>query len=82
MVDEIDRYEEKLTNNLTSNELEAEFVEKLYMDIEKHEHSLKNLESNLKDIYSFSPESTRLNYSIDCSIYEFECKIKQKSSHM
>ena len=83
MVDEIDRYEEKLFNKLTSNELEANFIEKLYMDIEKHEHSLKNLEksqSNFKDIYSFSTECSRLNYSIDCSIYEFECKIKQKSS--
>ena len=44
MIDEIDKYTRKLLEDLPSNELDAEFVEKVSTEIEEFEKSLNEME--------------------------------------
>ena len=74
MLDEVEAYENNIFATLTTNTLDEDFVNKMTLSME----ACKN---KLMDFSGQSEESLlNLEYSIDISIYEFDCKIKKKQS--
>ena len=82
MIDEVSLFETKIFDKLTSNELEEKFAKKLAAFIKKLEAKLQILEHKQTDFTkkALMVEVSNLEQEIDASIYEFDCKIKQKSS--
>ena len=62
---------------MPSNDLEDKLAKKLAISIKKFDHKLKKLEKKIA-----TEKASELDNSINSAIYEFDCAIKQKSSHL
>ena len=84
MINELEAFKDKLLTKMPTNELKAELAKNVAIYIKNHEKKLQELEKKLplSPVYNFNTqkEMSELEYAMDCSIYEFECSIKQKSS--
>ena len=78
MLDEVVAFEKKIFATLTSNDLDSE----LALVVKNHEnklHELEEMQGRLSE-ETLLEEISDLEYFIDVSIYEFDCRVKQNSS--
>ena len=84
MIDEVDALEAKIFAKLTTNKLYTRFFNKLVAftkncDSKLHELAIKQSRLSADVLLE---ELSELEHSINDSIYEFDCKLKQNSSVM
>ena len=79
MIYEVETYEKNIFATLTSNELETKYAEKLASSIKKYESTLEELTNASHNEYT-RDELDNLANALEESIYEYDCKIRHKSS--
>ena len=86
MIAKVEAFEKKLLTTVPTNDLVVELVKKLTFTIDNLEKKLQALEKemasslNNNNNNNTQKDTSELKYAVDCTIYEFDCAIKQKSS--